>query len=450
MNSRNPLEEYLKQLADSQEQRPPEMVWKEIEKTLEEKKNKRGFLFFWLLGAGLLAGITWGGYAYFYSPEGGEVVVEQKGNSSSNTNSNTNTNSNSNSNSNSNTNTITNINSKANLSEPLFETVLPNPGNASSKLKTGSVEETSIIAAGDRKQNNDFTLSAETNISREEKATVPKEVSVVSSETKEASIALLPGLISMIEVKKHRLELPLAWQEMEPQVSTKRHKAKFLLELEGGAGLALNRMLSMSAIENQTWWRKETEKSWYIWNTSLNAGLFINDQMYISTGIHYEQLKEKFDFLRTGVTRMMTVYDPVGIPVDSSLVTGTYINSTENVYSTLSLPLVVGYERKKGQWGMGFEAGVTVNYSLRATGRIFTLNNDIQPLEEWMEVHQFGFGVQGAFVLRRYFSDQTSLFVKPVYRFNTNFWDNGKKQTDSGIPSGYHLLKVNMGIRYEF
>ena len=67
-----------------------------------------------------------------------------------------------------------------------------------------------------------------------------------------------------------------------------------------------------------------------------------------------------------------------------------------------------------------------------------------------MEVHQFGFGVQGAFVLRRYFSDQTSLFVKPVYRFNTNFWDNGKKQTDSGIPSGYHLLKVNMGIRYEF
>jgi hypothetical protein len=434
------------------------MVWEEIEKTLEEKKKKRGFFFFWILGAGMLAGITWGGYAYFSTLEFVPVMVEQQENTNTSTNANANSNSNSDTNSstNSSTNlktnssTDTNINSKAGLSKNPLETVFSTSENAPGKLKKRSGEEISINAAGERQQNINLTVLAETNINREEKATVPMEPAIVKSEKNEVDIALLPVRVSMLEVKKSSLDLSLAGQEIEPQVSTKQQSAKFLLELDGGAGLSLNRLLSLSGIENQTWWRQETEKPWYVWNIGLNAGWYLNDQMYISTGFHYEQLKEKFDYRRTGVTRMMTVYDPAGNPLDSSLVTGTYINSTENVYTMLSLPLSVGYERKKDKWALGFEAGLTINYSLKATGRIFSLNNDIQPLESLMEVHQLGFGVQGAFVLRRYLSDQTSLFVKPGYRFNTNFWDNGKNQTDDNIPSGYHLLKVNMGIRYEF
>lgn len=485
MNSRNPLEEHLKQLADSQQQPPPEMVWDEIEKTLDQKRKKRGFFFFWIIGVGMIAAISWGGYSYF--SETGPGLTSLTSNSSSKSKSNSNTISivGAEVNSSSNAKTASGAESATAADAILFSKngkgekskTAANAGTGFDKndfqsgiskkrekksidnsLKIKSLQDVGLIASNNSNstvidnENNTVVENAQPTVIIENTSiqSPPNDIDFSKVRTNSA----LPGLfipLSLIDVKFPDRELPLEMNLLDLlQKKTKHHSSNYFLELEGGSGLSMNRILSLQQSTDMLVLRKATETPWYMWNAGLKAGIFFHDDWHIAAGVNYEQLKEKFDFIRTSVTRLMTSYDPDGNPIDSSLVTGTYINSTENVYTMIKIPVQVGYEVKRNDWIYGFEAGASVNYTTRATGRIFAESGEIEPLENLMQVHQLGFGLQGNIVLGRQLSEKMAVFIKPGYSFNSNVWDNGARKADSNIPSGYHLVRVNVGVRYGF
>ncbi len=221
------------------------------------------------------------------------------------------------------------------------------------------------------------------------------------------------------------------------------------LEIEGGIGYPVRSMSSNGEPSNLLDNRNDTEKPWYSFNASIHGGLILRNNMFIATGFNYTEVKEKFDLIKTGTTQIVIDVDPVtNQPTDTTIKTGTYVNSGENRYKMLNIPLTVGYQKRMHNWVISGEIGASYNIALKTSGKILYTDQKVHRLEDLDRLYRksTGFSVNAAISLQYLLKDRVSVYIKPQYVRYLKDWT----QPSLSIAARYDLFNFNVGVRRTF
>lgn len=100
----------------------------------------------------------------------------------------------------------------------------------------------------------------------------------------------------------------------------------------------------------------------------------------LRTGFHFTQIQESFEFVHH-VAEVSQIYDPSGgfVREDTIFVpSGAAINSN-NQYTLLDVPVILGYQKRLQRWTLSTQAGPILNLSFQPKGTLINPNRQLVP-----------------------------------------------------------------------
>ncbi len=447
------LEESLRLEINTGVTEAPSFVWDNIESALDQNNKRRPL--FWILGAGLclLTGLflTYSTLSETASQEQNDAVVIHPDLVEPNP---------------SNKNTVTA------LTTPTDESNTADSGLIR-ELKTANTKTATNRLVSEKKKERkkkptpELTNQSDTpdlELRKKEilpKASVSEKLSLLRSEALEKEANSSPVKVLL---EKERAALPLLNIEVKggtevlrlsdkvncPTFSNKIKKTPFV-EINGLLGRPI-KTLSSSDVSSQELLdaRNDSENSWYAWGGNIAAGLYFNRNLYAGAGLEWSQSKEKFDFTQESLVKMIITFDPVtSLPIDTSFVSGNLIEKGEIRYSSLDLPLFVGYQKSFKKWEIGIEGALLFNLNFKVEGKIFNKSLDIERVETASTEtykNNVGLSYRASVVFRRFFGNGYSFHVKPTYRR----FANQIQQVDYELQTKMSQVRIDFGVRKDF
>lgn len=236
-----------------------------------------------------------------------------------------------------------------------------------------------------------------------------------------------------------------------PGFSTIRHKRwSPYIEVYAGMGYPLRQMTLSGEPNSLLSYRQQTEKPWYTTQASMTAGISLHKIWTASIGLEYALVKEKFDYLRSGITKIVIDFEPqTGLAKDTNIISGTIINSGENKFQMYTIPVLLGYQKQLNQnWMLAVEAGAAFNFYTTITGKVLYSDQDVRRIDDIPEMYHrnLGISVRGGLVLQYLWNDNLSLFVSPKATFYLDDWSH----ISNPVRSKYNLINVGIGLRKSF
>jgi len=226
------------------------------------------------------------------------------------------------------------------------------------------------------------------------------------------------------------------------------------LEINGLLGLNNKQLESKEEAEEQLFAdlkanREETESSWYNWGGNVLAGLNFNSNFYAGIGVDFMQAKEKFNYRQEGLGKIIISFNPeTNTPIDTSVVFGTLLSEGEVRYSAVDIPLVLGYQKFHKTWVYGLELGALYNLSFRTSGKILNTDNAESRIEaeSFIYRNKLHLGFKGSLVVSKDLGNGFSVHFKPGYRRYLNTIDDPSYP----LKTTMDFMNVEMGCRMNF
>jgi len=422
-------EQFQHKLAQTKVMNPPEFVWDNIAQHLDKKK-RRNVVWIWILASGILAGVA--GYLYFAERQTIIAKVADKSPSSdiSTTDG----------------HDLANHGLKQQVEKYEKKHVLSttdghkSKANIASNQKSLSKSNTQEIVYSVQTSTKTVEILSENRV--EDQADVSKSI------MEKVSIPTLLGnkLGTCNSLKNNDIEYKddIICHDFR----IKKRKSYFV-----EAGLQLGRPIkSISGSESEKPLldlRNLTERSWYSWGAYGKIGMYLNKNIYASTGIEFMQSKELFILEKEAITRMIITFDPnTGQPTDTSFVTGNLVNKGEIRYNAIDLPLSVGFLSNVQKWNFGAEVSARINLKFSATGKTYNQNLTLTRIENEGNMYKsnIGLSLKGSVMIGYNIFRKTTVILKPYYLWQT------KPVNDASNPVVTKLnnVGVELGVRRDF
>ncbi|HMQ60055.1 MAG TPA: hypothetical protein PKE06_05260 [Flavilitoribacter sp.] len=245
-----------------------------------------------------------------------------------------------------------------------------------------------------------------------------------------------------------------------PQQEFRRvRRLRWFVRPEGGLSGAFKSLEqdTVSALLNE---RRQTEKPL----EAVHAGLMVGAQhpsgWYLSAGLAYTRINERFDF-QTSVTTVDTIPNGItdiiiGANGDTTFIYGPvavsetviYHKRTYNRYILADLPIAAGFEWEGNRWSLAAEAGIAVNLMLRTRGQILGPDGGFESLEGSGVLRpKTGLSYFGSLRLGYAVTPHLRLTFSPAIRaYPTHFLQD----FPGGIRQSYTLIGVSAGVKWRF
>lgn len=437
MNENKNIEEILKKIADAGKLDPPNEAWIHIANNLPEKKKKGGlfFPFLWFFVASSL-----GFLLYFLFSK--EKIKTQ--------------------------NYTENYNSVVEVpSENLYKTSQPNTLVESVILPENSNQNIVNSHDSSNKYNNSVTYTIGHHTGQDKiknpiyKNDQIESQKVISMNSEIAYSSSFPSnIVENIEglEKLDPLKLLISYNsnlrllKLNPKYCVdfkNKNSPLFFFDIYVGLGSPLKNIAVDAQIDNPLLeLRKETEKPWYVWTLGGAIGLEFDNNISISSGIQFHQIKEKFNFEQEGVKKIIVTFEPDGTPLDTAYITGKSIENGEIKYNLIDIPITLGYSlNTSDKWSIKIEAGPIFNLSMAASGKIISNESYIRRREDLALFEKsIGIGLYGGLGLERKIGEKSIVYLKPNYRYSLKNWNID----NSPIQIKYNSFVLNLGFKKYF
>jgi hypothetical protein len=195
--------------------------------------------------------------------------------------------------------------------------------------------------------------------------------------------------------------------------------------------------------------RKESTKSMLGFSAGMRYTHLFKSGFSIRTGINVSRTNETFTFTQGNILQTIYVTNGAGDTINTYQAQSTRYKTTYNKYTSLDIPLLVGYEITRGNYILNVNGGLIFNIYAWYKGDILDKNN--QPLNvnstQSQSVYQLNknIGMGGLLALSFYYklNDRYSILAEPSFRYNFSSILNKElslKQTN-------HTAGVKVGIR---
>jgi hypothetical protein len=205
--------------------------------------------------------------------------------------------------------------------------------------------------------------------------------------------------------------------------------------------------------------RDSTENGMLSFSAGFRIGKQFGDHFSFKTGLNYSQINETFKLSSVTERRTVTVITVRTITLsngttvqvsDTSFLDqfGTRSINSNNSYSSLDLPLIVGYGFDLGTWRVNLNVGAMLNMKAWNSGDIRsldTLNGGIISLKNsGYYKSSFGVGWFGSISFLKPIGERWSFMIEPYMHLQPN------NMVKDGLPftHSYQTTGVNIGLRY--
>lgn len=223
------------------------------------------------------------------------------------------------------------------------------------------------------------------------------------------------------------------------------HRAAFLLmDVYGGiegTGKRLTALNTGSASYKQR--RDETESLSWAFNGGVQATLLWGQHWRLSTGAHYEQVTEVFRYTDPAAVEYIVTERQ---PIDTiGRITGKRNILNYNRLGMLDMPVTVGYELRKGRWGMNLNAGPSFNMWFWNRATLLTDEKTVSDLQaKNIDLFEKRTGMSWMVNAQAFYHIRPSwrVFVAPYWRKQMRDVTNA----DYGIGQRYTMQGVQVGL----
>lgn len=432
--------------------RPPDMVWQRIEKELDRKRRR--VLIFWSFFMGLLVLVA-GVYLYRvqrnYETKAqssmsktmidtvahrGSKVISYYQESNVNITGTTST------------GVTKHINSDADQQEIIFShTSQPLPLSNTSLINHAIITGDNSGIPGNEKAKISVTVAPSVNENT--------ELNVRMKNTEDThskilyNIKTLPS-ISTSGIEQDELNIPpLRGIKTGDCYQFGKNRTHVFVQTEAGVGIPMRQLKASGASDILAENIKETVSPWFAYNASLQGGLIFGNNLFISSGLNYTEIKEKFDYIKTGVTQIVINIDPItNQPIDTSVITGKLINSGENTFQLINIPLSFGLQQRMGKWAIIPEIGGILNIRSDIKGKVLFNDRNINRIENHRDMYRktIGYSLYAGVAVHYLLNDKMSIYLKPYYVKSVENWT----LSTASFESSFDLININLGLRYIF
>lgn len=239
----------------------------------------------------------------------------------------------------------------------------------------------------------------------------------------------------------------------------KRRKNSIAFEVYAGPGVITKKMITSAAdYKDLVERRKETETSLESLRAGINVRLNHHSGVYLKAGLELGRLRERLDYSvgkDTSYTLENQIIDwNINMNGDSIPIFGTQtINITSNKswkifneFTTFDIPVLIGYQKMFGNWGVYGELGAIFNLSLAKKGMILD-NTSTTPseLDPFFQT-QNGMHLTAGFGATYRFSDKLYVFASPNAKWSMSDFNDENYPIDQR----FHSYSLLIGVGYEF
>ncbi|HRQ30542.1 MAG TPA: hypothetical protein PLU49_10745 [Saprospiraceae bacterium] len=240
----------------------------------------------------------------------------------------------------------------------------------------------------------------------------------------------------------------------------------FFAELNAGIDFPFQKLgIQHFASENQHYLteRAGTEFGSVSYNVNLLAGYMHPTGLLAKTGIQYAQLNEKFYFVKQNMIKIQTqitidtMFNEDGsykIHRDTTTieVMGEEKLTTNNRFSMVDVPVIMGYRYAGSNFGLEFNAGLIFNILNYSSGRIF--DESIEPTYYGADGNGYfspfktrvGLSLYAGVRYMTGFYGSTQFYIEPNLRYYFNSFSN----SDYPLSQKYLVMGISSGMKYFF
>lgn len=205
--------------------------------------------------------------------------------------------------------------------------------------------------------------------------------------------------------------------------------------------------------------RFDTEKAAFSFSSGFKVGYEFRNGLNLRSGVDFLKINENFNFQYKKLISTQTIItiDTITLNdgsieiVRDTTIKSNYENkfiSNRNVLSLINIPVILGYQIKKGKNSYGLNLGVIINILSYSRGKILDNNNELIDLENSKNVYEsnFGIAIYNSLLYSRAISPQYELFVEPKLKYYL------KSFTKQNYPlkQKYVNFAFSLGARYHF
>ncbi len=269
--------------------------------------------------------------------------------------------------------------------------------------------------------------------------------------------------LTFLEIKSLMLqrELPAKAATKQSKTPKPEKRRDFLIRPNFEIGYAfktLNDRISPDSADYHLLARRESEEALEYLHGSLLLGMRHPSGWYALTGLGYTRITERFSYNATSIERdsvggITEIY--INAEGESILTEGLiertrhihYLKRTYSSYTLLDVPVIAGYDREKGRWSFGAEAGVFINISLKAKGDALDRNGDFIRVEDsdWFKP-SIGLSYYGSLRVGYALDKKTRISLGPTFRYVPDI----SNRDNSDYVQRYGLFGLNLGLARQF
>ena len=197
--------------------------------------------------------------------------------------------------------------------------------------------------------------------------------------------------------------------------------------------------------------RKETETRLFAFSGGVRLSMVADNGIALRTGVNYSQINEKFTYFNGSeeLTQTRNIFDSHGnvIGTDTITLTGERYKVSNNIYRTIDIPFIVGYEFDAGKFGVSVNGGAYLNLLFMPDGD-FLDPQTLEPIaidgdnfNAFKE--QVGLGYYGSLALTYQTKNGLQLLLEPHFKM----FPKSVTQDTYALTQRYTSVGLFMGVR---
>ncbi len=452
MKSSNDIEKTLKERIGQDAVNPPEFIWDNIEKDLDEKPKRR-LIFFWFAGLMMLLIVVMGIYQFSSDSNGldgvSQIAVEEQNDQEN----------------------ITSIievkdadkkldpesNQKSNelsleenlITEKKESQNVNSPESLERELTENRIDQRQINKSYVQNEsfNHTVTSGIRTSVTEVDQTELLKDYNVISKATLDSKIDS-NAMVSISSIDRQKICLEFSSEVLlnpELESGDKEIKIDDKKKYFGMLSFSLGRHYKAFQDVNQiplVIARNETESSWYAWGLNINAGYHLNDHVYLLTGLDFVQSKDRFYYEEEIYSRLVT--NSFSNQLDTSFMQGSYFSEGEVRHNSINIPLNIGIHQGFKSFDLGLEFGVLFNLKFSATGKVLQSPTIVSNYNDVGTIYKnsLGLGFSFGLVLSKNLSNGLGINCRPKFRMFMN--EINDESYDIQTKMNYFLLDIGL------
>jgi hypothetical protein len=225
---------------------------------------------------------------------------------------------------------------------------------------------------------------------------------------------------------------------------------KQYLEIYGGPDF-IYKNYSDTANSDYLKTRKASTGINYAYSAGLRYTKVFNNGVSLRTGFNYSQINENLTAKKGFLLERVYIVNNIGDTVNSYTKSTSQFERTTNIYRSIDIPLMMGYELGNGRLHTNISTGIMVNVFSKQLGSVLDKDGKVVDITsgKTTSIYQYktnaGISVLGSLSVYYKLNEKLHIMAEPYFKYSLSSFT----KPDITLKEKFHTVGLKFGLRWD-